>query len=160
MLTSAFPPKPAANWKICAAYAARPAVATERLSVLPDGRVLYHLRHPWRSGATHVVFEPLEFVAKLAALVPPPMFNLVRYHGLLSPAARWRSAIVPFAAEADPVRHDGSAPYTHFDHHKEARNICILCKSGIAGPKQQIKGRRPDSYQPGAAPRLKGTAVN
>jgi hypothetical protein len=82
-------------------------VATERLSVLPDGRVLYRLRHPWRSGATHVVFEPLEFVAKLAALVPPPMFNLVRYHGLLSPAARWRSAIVPFAAEADPVRHDG-----------------------------------------------------
>ena len=54
-----------------------------------------------------------------------------------------------------------SAPYTHFDHHKEAQNICILCKSGIAGPNQQIKGRRPDSYQPaGQRPRLKGTAVN
>jgi hypothetical protein len=40
-------------------------------------------------------------------LVPPPMFNLIRYHGLLSPAARWRSAIVPFAPEAEPARHDG-----------------------------------------------------
>ena len=44
-------------------YAARPAVATEHLSVLADGRLLYRLRHRWRNGATHVVFEPLEFVA-------------------------------------------------------------------------------------------------
>jgi hypothetical protein len=55
----------------------------------------------------HVVFEPLEFVAKLAALVPPPMFNFVRYHGILSPAARWRSSIVPSAHEEDPVHNDG-----------------------------------------------------
>ena len=88
-------------------YTARPAVATERLSVLPNGWLLYRLRHPWRNGATHVVFEPLEFVGKLAALVPPPMFNLVRYHGILSSAARWRSSIVPFAPEAaDPAHHD------------------------------------------------------
>ena len=53
-------------------YAGRPPVATERLSVGSDGRLLYRLRHRWRNGATHVVFEPLEFVAKLAALVPPP----------------------------------------------------------------------------------------
>ena len=89
-------------------YTARPAVATERLSVLPNGWLLYRLRHPWRNGATHVVFEPLEFVGKLAALVPPPMFNLVRYHGILSSAARGRSSIVPFAPEAaDPAHHDG-----------------------------------------------------
>ena len=57
------------------------------------------------------LFEPLEFVAKLAALVPPPMFNLVRYHGIFSSAARWRSSIVPFAPEVDPAHHDGcSAP--------------------------------------------------
>ena len=60
--------------------------------------------------ASHFAFRQLsdlEFVAKLAALVPPPMFNLVRYHGLLSPAARWRSAIVPFAPETEHARHDG-----------------------------------------------------
>jgi len=38
----------------------------------PDGRILYRLRHRWRDGTTHVVFEPVDLVARLAALVPPP----------------------------------------------------------------------------------------
>jgi hypothetical protein len=76
-------------------YVARPAVATERLSRFPDGRVLYRLRHPWRDGTSHVIFEPLDLIGKLAALVPPPRFNLVRYHGILAPSSRWRSRIVP-----------------------------------------------------------------
>jgi len=76
-------------------YAARPPVATERLSLLADGRVAYQLKNPYRDGTTHVVFEPLDFVGKLAALVPPPRFNLVRYHGVLAPAARVRLQIVP-----------------------------------------------------------------
>ncbi len=37
----------------------------------------------WRDGTTHVAFEPVDFVARLAALVPPPRFHLVRYHGVL-----------------------------------------------------------------------------
>jgi hypothetical protein len=86
-------------------YVARPAVATERLLVLKDGRVSYKLRHRWRNGATHVIFEPLDLVAKLAALIPPPRFNLVRYHGILAPGARWRNCIVPlFFAESDTER--------------------------------------------------------
>lgn len=80
-------------------YVARPAVATERLSILPDGRVSYRLRHKWRDGTTHVLFEPLELIEKLAALVPPPRFNLVRYSGIFAPASGWRSQIVPFDRE-------------------------------------------------------------
>ena len=76
-------------------YCARPAVATERLSLLPDGRLLYRFKRPWRDGSPHVSLEPLETVEKLAALVPPPSFNLVRYHGVLAPAAHSRSQIVP-----------------------------------------------------------------
>ena len=41
-------------------YVARPAVAMERLSILPDGRVSYRLRHKWRDGTTHVLLEPPE----------------------------------------------------------------------------------------------------
>ena len=41
-----------------------------------DFRLLYRLKRPWRNGTTHVVFEPLELIEKLAALVPPPRFNL------------------------------------------------------------------------------------
>jgi hypothetical protein len=61
-------------------YAARPPVATERLSLLADGRLLYGLKHRWHDGTTHVLFEQLELLEKLAALVPPPRFNLVRYY--------------------------------------------------------------------------------
>jgi Putative transposase len=37
----------------------------------------------------------IERVEKLASLVPPPRFNLVRYHGVLAPSARWRPSVVP-----------------------------------------------------------------
>ena len=49
----------------------------------------------WANGATHVIFDPLELLEKLAALVPPPRFHMVRYHGVLAPAAKWRFRIVP-----------------------------------------------------------------
>ena len=68
--------------------------ASDRLSELPDGRILYRLRHRWRDGTTHVVFEALDLVARLAALVPPPRANTVRYHGVLAPCAGWRDVVV------------------------------------------------------------------
>jgi hypothetical protein len=101
--------------KLCR-YAARPPVATERLSILPDGRVLYRLRHRWRDGTTHVAFEPLQLVEKLAALVPPPMFNLVRYNGILAPAAPWRPFIVPLDPEASNSYQPGCSVGKQLDH--------------------------------------------
>ena len=35
------------------------------------------LKGAWRDGTTHLVFEPLEFLAKLAALTPRPEINLL-----------------------------------------------------------------------------------
>src|SRR5438445_8678337 len=81
-------------------YAARPAVATERLSALPDGRLLYRLKRPWRDGTSAVIFERQDFMAKLAVLVPAPRAHLTRYHGVLGPAAQWRPLIIPTAAAA------------------------------------------------------------
>ncbi|MCV4988505.1 transposase, partial [Enterobacter hormaechei] len=37
------------------------------------------LKTPYRNGTTHVIFEPLDFIAKLAALVPKPRVNLTRF---------------------------------------------------------------------------------
>jgi len=82
-------------------YAARPPIAADRLSIIEDGRVIYMLKRRYRDGTTHVLFEPQEFMEKLAALVPPPRFNLVRYHGVLAPAARLRARIVPNAPDID-----------------------------------------------------------
>jgi len=88
-----------------ARYAGRPPVATERLSLLPDGRLLYRLKRSWRDGTSHVIFEPGELVEKLAALVPPPRFNLVRYHGILAPSAAWRPLVVPESEARDASTH-------------------------------------------------------
>jgi hypothetical protein len=53
-------------------YISRPAVSEKRLSLTPNGNVRYQLKTPYRDGTTHVIFEPLDFIARLAALVPKP----------------------------------------------------------------------------------------
>jgi hypothetical protein len=47
-------------------YMARPPIAEERLSV--DGVIVYPLKRPFTDGTTHVLFEPNDFIARLAAL--------------------------------------------------------------------------------------------
>ena len=75
-------------------YIARPPFAVGRLKWSRRGRLLYELRTPWRDGTTHVVFEPLVFIERLAALVPVPRMHLQTYHGVLAPGASWRDEVV------------------------------------------------------------------
>jgi hypothetical protein len=42
-----------------------------------------------------LVLEPVKFLRRLAALVPPPRFNLTRYHGVFAPAAKMRPLLRP-----------------------------------------------------------------
>ncbi len=42
----------------------------------------YTLKTPYRDGTTHVVFAPLDFIARLAALVPKPRVHLDTRHEL------------------------------------------------------------------------------
>ena len=79
-------------------YLLRPAVAQDRLSLLVDGRVVLTLKTAWTDGTRYLVFEPLEFLEKLAALTPRPRINLVLYHGVLAPHARWRARVVAYGA--------------------------------------------------------------
>ena len=68
-------------------YITRPAVSTERLSLTAQGNIRYRLKTPYRDGTTDVVFEPLDFIARLAALVPTPRVNLTRVDARLP----WRA---------------------------------------------------------------------
>jgi hypothetical protein len=86
-----------------ARYALRGPVSTERLSELPDGRLKYEFRHAWRDGTQAVLFEPMEFIERLVALIPVPRRNLVRYHGTLAPGSKLRARIVP-AGPSEPAR--------------------------------------------------------
>jgi hypothetical protein len=76
-------------------YIARPAVAIPRLSLSATGKVVYTLKTPYRDGTTQVAFDPVDFIARLAALVPKPRVNLTRYHGVLAPNHRWRGLVTP-----------------------------------------------------------------
>ncbi len=60
-------------------YVSRPPIASERLSLTPDGRVLYRLRKPFRDGTGHFVFDPLTFLERIAALVPRPRTHQLTY---------------------------------------------------------------------------------
>lgn len=72
-----------------------PAVSEQRLSLTPNGNVRYQLKTPYHDGATHVIFEPLDFMARLAALVPKPRVNLTRFHGEFAPNSHHRARITP-----------------------------------------------------------------
>ena len=76
-------------------YVSRPSVTEKRLSLTPNGNVRYELKAPYRDGTTHVIFDPLDFIAELAALVPPPRANLTRFRGVCAPNSRYRARVAP-----------------------------------------------------------------
>jgi hypothetical protein len=81
--------------------ALRPPVSPARLHVTDEGQVRLQFRQPWRDGTTDVVFDPVEFLGRLAALVPRPRINLILYHGVLGPRAAWRAEVVPRQTSRD-----------------------------------------------------------
>jgi hypothetical protein len=46
-------------------------------------------------GTTHVIFDPLDFIARLAALIPRPRANLTRFHGVFAPNSKHRALVTP-----------------------------------------------------------------
>jgi hypothetical protein len=102
-------------------YILRPPIATDRLRLLPDGRLELRLKRPWADGTTHLAFDGPELVARLAALVPPPRVHLVRYHGVFAPRSKHRALIVPSPpsrppACAPPPGEPTGGPATAVDH--------------------------------------------
>jgi len=81
-------------------YLLRPPAAADRFEALPDGRVSLKLKRAWSNGTTHIVLTAQELVEKLAALVPPPRVNQVRYYGVFAPRSKMRDLILP---KVDPA---------------------------------------------------------
>ena len=91
-------------------YLLRPPVAEDRLSFASDGSVLVRLKTPWRDGTSHVALVPQEFLEKLAALIPRPYVNLIVYHGVLAPNAKWRHEVVRFGRAQLESKPSASSP--------------------------------------------------
>ena len=98
-------------------YISRPAVATPRLSLSSTGKVVYTLKTPYRDGTTQVAFEPVDFIARLAALAPKPRVNLTRYHGVLAPNHRWRGEVTPAKRGKDVKRIFNDEVRSTVEHH-------------------------------------------
>jgi hypothetical protein len=93
-------------------YCARPPFALERMrierrgegagehtataSLGDDGirQVIYLPARPTRDGLTVLALSPLEFLAALSRLIPPPRVHRHRYHGVLAPNARLRERVI------------------------------------------------------------------
>lgn len=76
-------------------YITRLALSDEWVQLNAAGQVELRLKTPWRDGTTHLVMTPLEFMQRLAALVPRPRLHLIRFHGVLAPNAKLLPLVVP-----------------------------------------------------------------
>jgi hypothetical protein len=85
-------------------YLTRPAFALGRIRILRDGNVAYRVKRVSRNRVTQRVMAPVEFLARLASLVAPPRYPLLRLHGVLAPRHRWRPRIVPKPPSPRPAR--------------------------------------------------------
>jgi hypothetical protein len=81
-------------------YLLRPPLSHERVEQRPDGKILLKLKRAWHDGTRALLFDPLELLGRLAAIVPPPRRHLVHYYGVLGPHSSWRREIVPDEPEA------------------------------------------------------------
>ena len=75
-------------------YGARPPLALDRQRWLPGG-IACRIKQLRDGRAKQRAMSPLEFMARLAALVPPPRQTIFRYSGVFGPRFSWRRDVVP-----------------------------------------------------------------
>jgi len=102
-------------------YITRPALANERVQTNAAGQVVLKLKTAWRDGTTHLVMSPLEFMQRLAALVPRPRLHLIRFHGVLAPNAKLRAMVVPQGPEPAAPATPPAECEANCAHHRPVR---------------------------------------
>ena len=69
--------------------------------------------------------SPLEFMQRLAALVPRPRLHLIRFHGVLAPNAKLRALVVPQEVPQEAEAPAQAAPPAECEpncaHHRPVR---------------------------------------
>ena len=107
----------------------------------------YRFKRVWRDGSVAVEFDPIDFVGELAALVPRPRSNLVRYHGCLAPHASLRAYVVKDGRGPPPSKADRGRPATVAESDR-GRGLGGLAQSERASERASSS----TAGQPGAVP--------
>ena len=95
--------------------------------------MVYRYKQPFRDGSTHVVLEPLDFIARLAALVPRPRLNLTRFHGIFAPNFKHRHKVVPQRPQGRVDSDKPLAPMSWAQRLKRVFAIDIECCPDCGG---------------------------
>ena len=111
----------------------------DRLKILDDGNVRLEFKRPWSDGTSSIDLAPLALIARLAALVPPPRRQVVRYSGVISSHSSLRSQVVPVPVVATPEEKDKpSRPLSHYISWSELLRrtfeidtVCPACKTPL-----------------------------
>ena len=106
-------------------YITRPALANERVQINSAGQVVLRLNTPWRDGTTHIVMSPLEFMQRLAALVPRPRLHLIRFGVRITslcevsgPPLRDHGVLAPSLPHFGKAARSGGAPGARGGHRR------------------------------------------
>ena len=91
-------------------YCLRAPLSLERLSIGPDGNVIYQVKATRHGIETQRMMSPMQFMARLVALIPPPYHPLLRYFGVFGPHSSWRKDVVPDVAPAAEQQHNHGKP--------------------------------------------------
>ena len=120
--------------KLCR-YLCRPPLSQERVLRHHDGRVRVELKRAWRDGTEAVLLDPMDFLSRLCALIPPPRFHLLRYYDVLPPNSTVRPDVT---ARPKPTPAAGEQLRIVF-----SRADSELAPATSAGPSQSRRERVP-----------------
>ena len=79
-------------------YCARPCFASENLR-WNGPWLIYRLPKITHTGKNFIQLEPLEFLDKIAAFIPPPRRHRHHYHGIFAPASPLRQQLTASAQQ-------------------------------------------------------------
>jgi hypothetical protein len=79
------------------------------MSETSDWPIAYRLRHTQKGKVTHRVVRPIDFLARIAAIIPPPRHPLLRYFGVFGPHSSWRKLCVPTIVDSTQTEPSSSA---------------------------------------------------
>ena len=69
----------------------------------PESHLVYRLPAPAPDGRTELLLSPIQLLERLARFVPPPRVHRHRYHGVLAPNSKLRTAVTHIGRPEAPT---------------------------------------------------------